>query len=661
MEQTICILHLEDDAADAELIHAKLESAGINCRIILVQTHDEFSRALRQGGYDIILGDYRLPAYDGMSGLRLSQEQCPDIPFIFVSGVMGEDAAIEGLTQGATDYVLKQRLSRLPAAVNRALRDAENRRERKRAEEEVRRTRDELKMALLQKKAEKRIYASEQKYRNIFENAIVGIYQCTPDARRLISVNPALARIHRYDSPKEMIRDVDNIGKKLWVSKEDGVRFRNLLQKEGVVRTFEVEQYRKDGTTYWASITGNVVRDQEGKVLYYEGMIEDVTERKNLEAQLLQSQKMEAIGTLAAGVAHDFNNILMALMGYGNLLQMKLKADDPLRVNVDHILGCTAKAADLTQSLLAFSRKQVMELKPHRVNTIIRNMQKLLRQLLTEDTELKTVLAGKDTVIMADITQIDQVLLNLATNARDAMPKGGTLTVETKCVHLDRDFIKTQGYGKPGEYALISVSDTGAGIDKSIRENIFEPFFTTKEVGKGTGLGLSIVYGITKQHNGYIVIESEPGKGTTFHIYLPAIKADARPAKNAAWHLQGGTETILLAEDNPDVRMIAGSILSGAGYTVIEAEDGQDAVEKFGEHLDRIDSLLLDVVMPRKNGKEAYEEIRRMKPEMKALFMSGYTRDVVLDKGIHEETLDYVSKPLSPQLLLQKVREVLDR
>jgi CheY-like chemotaxis protein len=262
---------------------------------------------------------------------------------------------------------------------------------------------------------------------------------------------------------------------------------------------------------------------------------------------------------------------------------------------------------------------------------------------------------------MADMTQIAQVLMNLATNARDAMPRGGDLRIETSRVEIDGEFKRIHGFGEPGKYALISVADTGTGIDEKTKERIFEPFFTTKEVGKGTGLGLSIVYGIVKQHGGYITVESEQGRGTVFRIYLPEVKAEAAPeTREVASDLKGGTETILLAEDNPDIRRMTSHTLAMSGYTVIEAADGRDAVEKFREHKDGIDLLLLDVVMPGKSGKEAHEEIKTMKQQIKALFMSGYAADVIFDKGIRDKTFDYISKPVAPHDLLQKVREVLD-
>jgi len=387
----------------------------------------------------------------------------------------------------------------------------------------------------------------------------------------------------------------------------------------------------------------------------------DVTELKRLEAQLRQSQKMEAIGTLAGGIAHDFNNILTTIIGYGSILQMDMDDENPRKQYLDQILASSQKAANLTQSLLAFSRKQAIELKPHSLNTILKGMGKLLKRLLTEDIEFEVVFADPDISIMADMTQIDQVLMNLVANARDSMPKGGELIIEVKNIGLDSEFVEAHGYGEPGSYALILISDTGCGMDEITREKIFEPFFTTKEVGRGTGLGLSIVYGIVKQHNGYINVYSEPGKGTVFKIYLPTVKICVEELEPVKINIQGGKETILVAEDNNALRILAKEVLTRKGYTVIEATNGEDAIMKFMERSDAIDLLFLDVVMPKMNGKEVHEKIRMMRPDIKALFTSGYTGDVVIGKGIHDNAVDFIAKPLSPNELLFKVREVLDR
>ena len=508
------------------------------------------------------------------------------------------------------------------------------------------------------KRTEEALLQSEKKYRSIFDNAIEGIFQTTPDGRYL-TVNPALAHMYGYDSPEEMMETVTDLQEQQYVVPEDRVRLKALYRQQGFVKNFETQLYTKSRDKVWISMNAHAVTDPEGNTLYYEGTAENVTERKSLQVQLLQAQKMEAIGTLAGGVAHDFNNILMALMGYANLLQMKMGQNDPSRVYVDQILASTAKAANITQSLLAFGRKQIMEMKPHKISTIVKDVEKLLRRLMPEDIEL-TIKLGDDATVKADMTQIDQVLINLATNARDAMPKGGKLTIETGRVVIDEEFMRTYGYGKPDAYALIMVTDTGMGMDEKTQEKLFEPFFTTKEPGKGTGLGLSIVYGIIKQHNGYINVSSRIGEGSTFLLYLPEVKEKPREARSTFREAKGGKEALLLAEDNADIRAVMSGILKMSGYTVIDAVNGRDAVEKFREHKDEIRLIILDVVMPEKNGKEAYEEMRTMKQDVKALFMSGYTADVVLDKGVFGKTLEYMAKPIAPNELLHKVRNLLD-
>ena len=510
------------------------------------------------------------------------------------------------------------------------------------------------------KQMEVALSQSEEKYRDIFENAVEGIFQTTPEGHYL-QVNPALAKMYGYSSPEELMSNVLDIGCQIYVNPEDRIRLQQAIEKNGSFEGFEAQQYRKDGSKIWTSSNARVVLDAAGNTLYYEGTVENITDRKHLESQLLQAQKMEAIGTLAGGIAHDFNNILSALIGYGNLLHMKMDADDPLRIYVEHMLVASEKAVNLTHSLLTFSRKQVMRLQPQKMSTMVRSIEKILLRLLTEDIELKVTTSDTEITVLADVTQIDQVLLNLAANARDAMPQGGTLRIETREVEINREFIRSYGYGEPGKYALISISDTGTGMDEKTRQKIFEPFFTTKEVGKGTGLGLSIVYGIIKQHNGYINVTSEQGKGTTFHIYLPVVTTATEETKLAAIDVKGGTETILLAEDNPDLQKLQEEVLNSKGYTTIAATDGEMAIARFMEHIDSIDLLMLDVVMPKKNGKEVFDEIRKIRPDVKVLFTSGYTGDVVIDKGVYDSAVEFIQKPISPNELLGKIREVLDK
>jgi two-component system, cell cycle sensor histidine kinase and response regulator CckA len=509
------------------------------------------------------------------------------------------------------------------------------------------------------KGTEEALRASQENYRAIFENTVLGIAQVTLDGRYL-SLNPAMARMFGYDSPEEMIDSVKDIGEQVYVRPEERELFRGLIKASGRIEGLETERYRKDGSRIWVCVHSQAVYDEKGNILYCQGTTEDITERKRLESQLRQAQKMEALGTLAGGIAHDFNNILTVITGYCTLLQMQMDEADPQRVYVDPIFSASQKAASLTRSLLAFSRQQPISLKRVGLGDVVKGTEKLLKRLLTEDITLETAYANEEITIMADATQIDQILFNLATNARDAMPKGGTLTIETKSANIDDSFINRHGFGEPGQYALLSVSDTGTGMDERTKEHIFDPFFTTKEVGKGTGLGLSTVYGAIKQHNGYITVSSEKEKGTTFHIYLPAIKAGADSEEKDLVQVQRGKERILVAEDNEAVRRLVRDLLVRYGYTCIEAVDGDDAVLKFALHGD-VELLIIDSVMPKKNGREVYDEIARTNPRIKVLFMSGYTRDIILDKGIEEGQVDFLSKPIVPKEFLKKVREILDR
>jgi PAS domain S-box-containing protein len=405
------------------------------------------------------------------------------------------------------------------------------------------------------------------------------------------------------------------------------------------------------------------LKDATGYTVSAIEIINNTTEKKKLEDQLRHAQKMEAVGQLAGGIAHDFNNILTAIIGYGSLMKMKMGDDEPLRNYLMQILDSAQRAANLTQGLLAFSRKQVISPKPVHVNKVIENVEKLLRRLIGEDVEMKVILADGNLTVLADSGQLEQVLVNLATNARDAMSGGGCLTIRTGTALLDHEFVKVHGYGKPGPYALISVTDTGPGMDGKTKQRIFEPFFTTKEVGKGTGLGLSIVYGIVKQHNGYITCSSEPGKGAAFWVYLPASSREVSATDNEGVFLpaSGGTETILIAEDDAAVRALVKETLEQSGYTVIEAVDGEDAVGVFAKNRERVRLLILDVIMPKKNGKEVYEEIRKDRPDIKAIFSSGYTADILYKKRVLDGDYSFISKPVSPANLLRLVRETLDK
>lgn len=384
------------------------------------------------------------------------------------------------------------------------------------------------------------------------------------------------------------------------------------------------------------------------------------SEKDHLEQQLRQAHKMEAIGTLAGGVAHDFNNILSTIEGYAALLRDRFKKKSPVRDYVEQIIAAAERASELTRRLLAFSRNQVIHPKPINLNETINGINTMLVRLVGEDIEFNVTTTREDLVVMADDVQIEQMLINLVTNARDAMPGGGTLSIETEFAELAEGGGDGSWKLPPGSYAKLTVSDTGVGIDASVRDRIFDPFFTTKEVGKGTGLGLSMAYGIVKQHRGAIEVESANGGGTVFTIYLPLVESIVERKQLETLLLPTGAgETILLAEDDRFVRMLTKHILIKYGYLVIEASDGDDALEKFRENLEAVQLLLLDVIMPKKTGKQIYDEAKKLRPEIKVLFMSGHTYDVITRQGVVSDGVPLISKPLTPGELLVKIREVL--
>jgi PAS domain S-box-containing protein len=499
----------------------------------------------------------------------------------------------------------------------------------------------------------------EIKYRTLFEESKDTILISDP-AGRLLDVNQAGIELFGYT--REELVSLDPVT--LYCNPEDRKLLWQKLLISGSVNNFEVEMKRKDGEKITVDLSVAITRDDEGKVLGHRGIVRDMTESKRLERQLLQAQKMESIGQLAGGVAHDFNNLLTAISGYGQILQDSISADDEIsRESVEQVLKAADRAAELTRSLLAFSRKQMIHPKPVMVDSIIRGTDKFIRRVIGEDIELKTSFPDEKLPVFADAGQIEQVLMNLATNARDAMPQGGRLNISAQEEVIREGSEGRYELAKPGKYARISVSDTGAGIDEKFLGKIFEPFFTTKEVGKGTGLGLAMIYGAIKQHNGSILVKSEPGKGTTFNIYLPILNAanqgeEKEPA--IAESSSTGSETLLVAEDEEIVRSFMKKILERAGYKVIVAADGEEAVEKFGENKEDISLILSDVIMPKKNGREILEVARRIKPSIKVVFISGYTANVMLEKGIFEEGVDFITKPFLKDKLLRKVREVLD-
>lgn len=495
---------------------------------------------------------------------------------------------------------------------------------------------------------------SEKRYRTLFEKSKDGIF--ISDSTRMVDMNGATEELFGYTRDELLSLDPSE----LYCNTEDRKVLWETLHRNGFVNDFEVEMKRKDGKQIIVHFSMTMLQDQSGRISGYQGIIHDMTEHKKLEQQLLLAQKMESVGILAGGVAHDFNNLITAISGYGEVLSESIPEDDKLsHESVTNILNAADRAAQLTRGLLSFSRRQIINPRPVQIDSLISSTGRLIERMIGEDIEFSTDLTLADLIIKADPGQIEQVLMNLVTNARDAMPHGGRLSIATISVSVERGTEKLYDLPAPGKYALVSVSDTGTGMDRKTLENIFEPFYTTKEVGKGTGLGLAVVHGIIKQHDGSILARSEVGKGTTFDIYLPLVQGriDQPESMGSA---EGGMETLLVAEDDETVGVYMNRILQRAGYNVIVAGNGEEAVEKFKQH-DEISLVVSDVVMPRMNGMEMLNEIRKIKPDVKAIFVSGYAADVLQKKGTFQQGVELVRKPFKKVDFLQTVRKILDR
>lgn len=477
---------------------------------------------------------------------------------------------------------------------------------------------------------------------------------------KITDVNAATENVTGY-SREELI------GRDFTTYFTDEEKARTGLQqvfKEGSARDYPLQIHHRDGHVTPVLYNASVFRSEDGEVKGAFAAARDISELNKLEEQLRQSQKMEALGLLAGGVAHDFNNMLTAILGYTELLLDKVKDNAVEKHYAEVILESSKKAAALTSSLLTFSRKKETLLAVIDLNEVIKKFESFIRRLLSDNIEIHVICSEESQVIMADSGQLEQIVMNLTTNARDALQNAGKITIETRTLILDQEFVETHGYGTAGEYSLLSVADNGVGMDKETQRLAFDPFFTTKEPGKGTGLGLSVVYGIVKKHGGFINVYSEPGMGTVFNIYMPRIQAIPQAVKTissvVAPQLEG-TETILLGEDDAAVRELAARVLKHHGYQVIEAVDGQDAVNRFIEFQDSIQLVILDLIMPKKNGKEAHYKMRQLRPGLKTLFTSGYTRDTLNESSILDENTDFIHKPMSANELVAKVREMLDK
>ena len=506
------------------------------------------------------------------------------------------------------------------------------------------------------KEAEEALQESEKKFRVLTETAASGIF--IHQGEKFVYVNPASEAMTGYSREELLTMDFWDL---VHPDFRELVKQRAQARQQGksVPSRYELKIITKNGEERWVDLAVGMI-DFQGKPAIL-GTDFDITERKRaeeemraLEEQLRQSQKIEAIGRLAGGIAHDFNNVLTVIKGYSQLSLLDLKESDPLWGNIQEIQKATQRATDLTRHLLAFSRRQILDLKVLDLNSLLKDLDKMLRRIIGEDIELSTLLANDLGRVKIDPGQIEQVILNLAVNARDAMPSGGKLLIETSSVELDGEYTNNHVGVIPGHYVRLSVSDTGVGMSKDVKEKIFEPFFTTKEKGKGTGLGLSTVYGIVKQSGGIIWVYSEPGHGTTFKIYLPRVEEalDAVNGRDGTDSLPGGSETVLLVEDEPLVRDLARRLLSQQGYTILEAADGGEALRIAQEYAGKkIHLLLTDVVMPRMGGKELAEQIKPLRPDIKVLYTSGYTDDAIVHHGVLDPGTHFLQKPFSLKTL----------
>lgn len=659
-QEPISVLLVDDRQENLVAIEALLADMGLN--LVKALSGNEALRLSLKQNFALVLLDVQMPDMDGFETAELmrANPKTRRLPIIFVTAGMKDiSCQFKGYDAGAVDYLLKPLE---PAILRSKVKVFKELFLQRRALEESEASLEALvdkRTAELVRTAD-HLLESEERYRNAFELAAVGIAHIALDGL-LIRVNVKLCDILGYARGELQQLTLENITCPEDVAC-DQENVRALL--DGRISSYACEKrfLGKDGRNVWGHMAVALARDEDGIPMYFITVIEDITVRKQLEEQLRQSQKMEAIGQLAGGIAHDFNNLLSVIIGYANLAQMKLEADSPIKDNVDQIVAAAERASQLTRSLLAFSRKQEMKQQRIDLNELIISASKLLKRVIGEDIQLETRPFSDRLYVSADSGQIDQVLMNLATNARDAMTSGGRFSIETGTVEMDISFVALHGFGKPGKYAVVNVSDTGAGMDRETALRIFDPFFTTKEAGKGTGLGLSIAYGIITQHNGFIQVYSEPGIGTTFKFYLPLLEmTNAQQSAEGLPPPRGGTETILLAEDDPAVRKLEISILQSYGYNVLVAGNGQEAIELFAVYHDSIDLVILDMIMPRKNGSEAYLEIRQIDPNALVLFISGYTSDMIEERGLNRDGIELLLKPVSPPDLARKIRALLDK
>lgn len=639
MSRPLRLLLVEDSELDAELILRHLKKGGLVLRPERVDTPTQMREAVERQDWDLVISDHNMPQFDAPAALEILRTIAQDTPFIVVSGTIGEEKAVALMKAGANDYVIKDNLARLLPAVERELRDAEERRQRRLAEE-----------ALTE---------SEAKYRSLVENTADLIMRFDPLNRHLFA-NPAVQSFYSLD----VSQIVGSTHRDLRFPEEQCRAWEDAIQQVYKTKEPAESEIRVEKQNGPSILNVRLFPEAEalGEVSSILCVARDVTRERNTEFQLLHAQKMEAIGTLAGGIAHDFNNLLQTIQGYSDILLMRKKEGEPNNRELLEISGAAQRAGELTRQLLAFSRKVESKLQPSDLDEIFRPLSIVLcrtfPKMIRIELEVEQVRRRR---VNVDPSQIQQVLLNLALNARDAMPEGGSLAITAAGVTFTADDALPCADMPPGEYVRIAVSDTGHGMDEQVMAKAFDPFFTTKEVGKGTGLGLAMVYGIIKNHQGFITCASKVDCGTTFTMFLPALESDMEFPEPAPEDVaRRGRGTILLVDDEEVVRTIAEMALTSSGYSVISATSAEEAVQVYSHRRNEIDLVMLDLIMPGMGGREGLFRLMRINPQVKIIICSGYGICQLKDDVLNAGAKAFLDKPYTISNMQRVVRQVLD-